>query len=449
MKAIFRRIWTAVCIAVAIFALPAVASAQANINSESKYSSIVVDANSGEVLYAKRADSARYPASITKVMTLYLAFEALSQGKLQLDEQLPVSKHAASQQPTKLGLAAGRTISVSDAIQAISVQSANDMAVVMAERLGGTESRFGALMTMRAAELGMTQSHFVNASGLPDSRQLSSARDIAILSRSIMRDFPQYYAYFSQQQFAYEGKVMTNHNKLLMQMQGVDGLKTGFTSASGYNLAASAVRDGRRLIAVVLGGTSNASRDGQVKSLLDIGFEVVRRRDSGENITLAAAQSLFEPPALTYARLESAETPGLEEGDESGDYVRVSDTGSPLSLTPAVQSRPVPNPAAAVAKVTSSTGLRPTQKADAPKTKKPAGKFIVQVGAFKDRASAQTQLKEMNRRFAQHFKNAESDIGDRVGGFFRARFTGLTADAAKAACAALKAKKATCMVIAP
>lgn len=448
MTGIFRRIWTAACIAAAMFAVPVAASAQANINSESKYSAIVIDANSGEVLYAKRADSPRYPASITKVMTMYLAFEALSQGKMQLDEQLPVSKHAASQQPTKLGLAAGRTISAADAIQAIAVQSANDMAVVMAERLGGTESRFGALMTLRAQELGMTQSRFVNASGLPDSRQLSSARDIAVLSRAIMRDFPQYYAYFSQQQFAYEGKVMTNHNKLLMQMQGVDGLKTGYTAASGYNLAASAVRDDRRLIAVVLGGSSNASRDNQVRTLIDTGFEVVRRRDSGERITLAAAQSLFEPPMLTYARVETPDLPGTEEGDEGGEYVRVSDTTAPLTVTPAVQTRPVAATALTLSKTATSNGLRPTQKIETPK-KKPAGQFMVQVGAFKDRASAQTQIKDMNRRFAQHFKDAESDIGDRVGGFFRARFTGLTADAAKAACIALKAKKATCMVIAP
>ena len=429
----------------AVLVSPLDAFAQANVNSASKYSAIVIDANTGEVFYAKRADSPRYPASITKVMTLYLAFEALAQGEMTLEEQIPISKHAASQPPTKLGLAAGRTISVSDAIQAISIQSANDIAVAMAERLGGTESRFGALMTLRAQELGMTQSRFVNASGLPDSRQISSARDLAILSRAVMRDYPQYYAYFGQRQFAYEGRVMNNHNRLLSQMQGVDGLKTGFTSASGYNLAATAVRGERRLIAVVLGGTSNAARDSQVRTLLETGFEVVRRRQNGEKITIA--QSLFEPSTTEYARVEDdtlTEGP-TEEGDESGEYVRVST--SPV----VVASRPVSNPPSAEASAARGAivaavaprAMRPSQSSAA------AGRHIVQVGAFRDRSSAQTQIREMNRRFGEHFAKAESEIGDKVGGFFRARFTGFTAESAKAACAALKAKKQTCAVVAP
>jgi D-alanyl-D-alanine carboxypeptidase (penicillin-binding protein 5/6) len=445
MTAMVRRAYLAVGLAflamAAVLSTPLDALAQANVNSASKYSAIVIDANSGEVLYAKRADSQRYPASITKVMTLYLTFEALAQGRLSMDEQIPVSKHAASQQPTKLGLAAGSTISVSDAIQAIAIQSANDMAVAMAERLGGTESRFGTMMTLRAQELGMVNSRFVNASGLPDSRQISSARDLAILSRAVMRDYPQYYAYFGQQQFNYQGKLMTNHNHLLMQMQGVDGLKTGFTSASGYNLAASAVRGDRRLIAVVLGGTSNASRDSQVRNLLETGFEVVRRRQNGEKIVIA--QDLFEPPSTEYARVDTDMTDiteAVEEGDDDDDggYVRVS-TPAVAAPTPAV-SRPTaaPRPAAATPR-----DMRPSQKST------PAGRHIVQVGAFKDRSAAQTQIKEMNRRFGQYFADAESEVGDKVGGFFRARFTGFTADAAKAACAALKAKKQTCAVIAP
>jgi D-alanyl-D-alanine carboxypeptidase (penicillin-binding protein 5/6) len=345
-------------------------------------------------------------------------------------------------QPTKLGLAAGSTISVSDAIQAIAIQSANDMAVAMAERIGGTESRFGALMTLRAQELGMTNSRFVNASGLPDARQISSARDLAILSRAVMRDYPQYYAYFGQQQFTYQGRTMRNHNNLLTQMWGVDGLKTGYTGASGYNLAASAVRDNRRLIAVVLGGTSNASRDSQVRNLLETGFEVVRRRQNGEAITIA--QSLFEPTPSTneYARVDDGmteATDGAEEGDDDGGYVRVSTPNVTVAPTPAV-TRPVVEPRLAAA---APRAMRPSQKSA------PAGRHIVQVGAFRDRSSAQTQIREMNRRFGQYFANAESEVGDKVGGFFRARFTGFTAEAAKAACAALKAKKQTCAVIAP
>jgi D-alanyl-D-alanine carboxypeptidase (penicillin-binding protein 5/6) len=443
MTALVRKAYLAVGLTllamVAALSTPLAASAQANVNSASKYSAIVIDANTGEVLYAKRADSPRYPASITKVMTLYLTFEALAQGRLTMDEQIPISKHAASQQPTKLGLAAGQTISVSDAIQALTVQSANDMAVAMAERLGGTESRFGAMMTLRAQELGMTESRFVNASGLPDSRQISSARDLAILSRAVMRDFPQYYAYFGQRQFTYEGRVMTNHNHLLDQMPGVDGLKTGFTSASGYILAATAVRGDRRLIAVVLRGTTTASRDSQVKNLLETGFEVVRRRENGEKITIA--QSLFEPPSTEYARVDSdltEITEATEEGDDGG-YIRVSTpaVAQPAALTVATPS-PAPKPLAAAPRA-----MRPSQKSA------PAGRHVVQVGAFRDRSSAQTQIREMNRRFGQYFADAQSEIGDKAGGFFRARFTGFTAEAAKAACAALKAKKQTCAVIAP
>jgi D-alanyl-D-alanine carboxypeptidase (penicillin-binding protein 5/6) len=229
--------------------------------SQTKYAAMVVDARSGEVLYAKHADSPRYPASITKVMTLYLTFEALASGKLHLEDRVVFSPHAAAQSPTKLGVRAGDSISVAEAIQGMTTLSANDAAVAMAEKLGGTESRFAALMTLRAQELGMQNTHFANANGLPDSRQLTTARDIAILSRAAMRDYPQYYGYFSQRSFVFRGRYINNHNHLLNSVPGVDGLKTGFTNASGYNIAISGVRENRRLIVVVMGGPTTASRD--------------------------------------------------------------------------------------------------------------------------------------------------------------------------------------------
>jgi D-alanyl-D-alanine carboxypeptidase len=255
-RRLFVSLGLAAATAFATIAPPAQAQipySQLRSISQTKYAAIVVDAKSGEVLYAKRADSPRYPASITKVMTLYLTFEALAAGKLQLDDRVLMSPRAAAQSPTKLGVPAGQTISVSEAMQAMAIKSANDVAVAMAEKLGGTESRFAALMTLRARELGMDNTHFVNASGLPDSRQITSARDIAILSRAVMRDYPQYYRLFSQTSFTFRGQTMRNHNGLLHRMPGVDGLKTGFTNASGFNLAVSAVRDNRRLIAVVMG----------------------------------------------------------------------------------------------------------------------------------------------------------------------------------------------------
>ena len=299
---------------------PTLASAQipfANLLwSEPRYAAIVVDANSGEVLYSRNPDSPRYPASITKIMTLYLTFEALQSGRLSLSDTIVISPQAAAMAPTKLGLSPGDTITVDEAIRAITVKSANDMAVALAERLGGSESRFATLMTLRARELGMSNTRYVNASGLPDSRQITTARDIAILARSVMRDFPQYYSYFGQRQFAFRGQLMNNHNHLLDSMPGVDGMKTGYTNASGFNLVASAVQDGRRLITVVLGGSSTAARDANVQDLLTTGFSVLRRRDRGETVTIA--QNLFEPdPTGPIQR------PPTEQGDADQQSLKI------------------------------------------------------------------------------------------------------------------------------
>ena len=401
-------------------ALSASAAWAGSLTTESKYAAIVVDANSGEVLYAKKADSPRYPASITKVMTLYLAFEAMSQGRLHLNEYIPVSRHAAGQAPTKLGIRAGQSVRVDDAIRATAVKSANDMAVVLAERIGGSEPRFAALMTLRAQELGMTQTHFSNASGLPDRQQLSSARDIAILSRAVMRDYPQYYAYFGQKQFFFNGQNLKNHNGLLGKMPGVDGLKTGFTSASGFNLAASAVRDNRRLIAVVLGGNSTAARDNHVEDLLDTGFDVLRRRKNGERITIA--QNLFEEePTGVLTR------PPTEQGsgDQGGLKILVSDDifQAPVQVAP----------------------TRPNAKAKS--ASKRTGNWSVQVGAFKSRKQAQIHLKTVSKKFRNQLSAYETSVDAAVNGYFRARFEGLSAAAAQQACAALEARRMSCMVL--
>ena len=251
--------------------------------SDSRYAAIVVEASTGEVLYARRADSPRYPASITKIMTLYLVFEEMAAGRLRPTDMITVSARAAAMPPTKLGLRPGEQISVDDAIRAIALRSANDMAVAVAERIGGSESRFAALMTLRAQELGMSNTHYVNASGLPDTRQISSARDIAILSRAVMRDFPQYYSYFSQRQFSFRGETITNHNHLLDRMPEVDGLKTGFISASGYNLAASGVRNGHRVIAVVLGAMTEESRNKITARLISKGFAALQTAPVGQH----------------------------------------------------------------------------------------------------------------------------------------------------------------------
>jgi D-alanyl-D-alanine carboxypeptidase len=230
--------------------------------------SIVVDGNSGAILQAANPDALRHPASLTKVMTLYLLFERLDAGKVRLDTPLKVSEHASEQAPTKLGLKPGQTLAVEDAIKGIVTKSANDAAVAVAENLGGDEESFAKLMTQKARALGMTRTTYVNASGLPDDDQITTARDQALLGRAIQERFPRYYKYFSTESFVYHGEAMRNHNHLLGSIEGVDGIKTGFTRASGFNLLTSVHRDGRYIVAVVMGGHSSFERDAHMRELI-------------------------------------------------------------------------------------------------------------------------------------------------------------------------------------
>jgi D-alanyl-D-alanine carboxypeptidase (penicillin-binding protein 5/6) len=412
---------------VVVTAMTFVAGPTAAAPSDSaKYAAIVIDANTGEVLYARRADSSRYPASITKVMTLYLAYEALASGRLKLDERIVMSPRAAAQPPSKLGLAAGESLTVDDAIRALAIKSANDVAVALAERLGGTEARFAALMTLRAQELGMTHTRFVNASGLPDSRQISTARDIAILSRAIMRDYPQYYSYFGQRQWSFRGVNMNNHNGLLARMPGADGIKTGFTNASGYNLAASAVRGNDRLIAVVMGGSSGRSRDDHAADLLNVGFDVLRRRANGEIITVA--QNLFENPTTPDSPISYA---SLDQGSRSNSPV----VAGAAAGSGAGGMAPIANP---------SEPAPPARK-----RRDPNANWLVQVGAFKRQSEARSWLRQMERRFGDVLGEADGKVTPPAGGWYRVRYEGFTREAAYDACQALKAKRAPCLVIKP
>ncbi len=233
------------------------------------FSAMVVDAASGRTLYANHENDLRHPASITKVMTLYLLFEKLDAGEMRLDTRIGVSAHAASMAPTKLGLRPGSTIAVEDAIKAIVTKSANDMAVAVAESIGGDEPSFAALMTRKAHALGMSRTIYVNASGLPDDRQLTTARDLTLLGRSIRERFPRYYHFFSTPSFTYAGEFMPNHNHLMARIEGMDGIKTGYTRASGFNLLSSVNRDGHHIVSVVLGGRTAASRDHIMASLIE------------------------------------------------------------------------------------------------------------------------------------------------------------------------------------
>jgi len=417
-----RRLFVSIGLAAATMVAVTPPAAQAQIPyfrnilsaKEGRYAAIVVDAKSGEVLYDRSADAPRYPASITKVMTLYLTFEALASGKLHLDDRVVFSPHASAQAPTKLGVRPGDSVSVAEAIQGMTTLSANDAAVAMSEKLGGSESRFTTLMTLRARELGMTNTHFANANGLPDSRNLSTARDIAILSRAVMRDFPQYYHYFSQTSFTFRGRYITNHNHLLTGVQGVDGLKTGFTNASGFNIAISGVRDGRRLIVVVLGGPTRVLRDQNAEDLLLTGFDVMRRRGMGEKLTIA--QNLHEPvPTGPVIR------PPTEQGDGDQDALKIELTSAP---PPRAKVRVEPRPA------------------------KHAERWAVQVGEFRSHADAKEQIALVKRRFGDHFDGAVGAV-EKAGRRHKAVFTGFSEGEAKGACRALKAKRLACAVVEP
>ena len=267
-----------------------------SLYAEPKYAAFLVNSDSGEVMYARQADAPRFPASITKVMTLYVAFQELKAGNIRESDEIRISSFAASQPPSKLGLKPGATITVREAMGVIATRSANDMAVALAEFISGSQSAFAARMTREARRMGMSRTTFINATGLPNSGHITTARDIAILSRALIHDFPKRYPMFSQVAFEYEGQQIGNHNHLLRTMPGVDGIKTGFTNAAGFTLAASAAHDGVRLIAVVLGGPNRMMRDNNVTELLDTGFNVLTRRSRGETTTVAA--NFAEPDDL-------------------------------------------------------------------------------------------------------------------------------------------------------
>lgn len=282
--------------------------------------SIVVDGNSGAVLEQSNPDALRHPASLTKVMTLYLLFERLTAGKIGLNTPLAVSAHAAAQAPTKLGLKPGQTISVEDAIKGVVTRSANDDAVVIAENLGGSEEAFAKLMTQKAHELGMSRTTYVNASGLPDDDQVTTARDQSLLGRAIQDRFPRYYRFFSTTSFVFRGETIRGHNHLLGSVPGVDGIKTGFTNASGFNLLTSVHRDGRYLVGVVLGGRSAFERDAHMRTLIEANIRLAALRRTAPVIAeRAAPRATPEPvavakvranePAKEAAPVQSASTP--------------------------------------------------------------------------------------------------------------------------------------------
>lgn len=261
-----------------------------------KYASIVVDLQTNQVLHARHADAPRYPASLTKAMTLYMVFDALKSGELSLNEKLKVSRNAASQPPSSLRLKTGSTITVKDAIYALVTKSANDVAVVVAERLGGTESRFSTLMTAKARSMGMTKTTFKNASGLPNTQQLSTARDMAVLAERLLEDHADYYGYFANTKFSWGRNTYKNHNSLIGRVQGVDGIKTGYTRASGFNLMASSKRRGRRVVTIMFGGSTGRSRDQHVTDLIEAAYKSFEPSPMTPELRLQTTFSAIQAP---------------------------------------------------------------------------------------------------------------------------------------------------------
>jgi D-alanyl-D-alanine carboxypeptidase len=304
-------------------------------DSGPKAAAVVVDGNSGRTLYALNENELRHPASITKVMTLYLLFEQLEKGHLRLDSEIPISHHASVQAPTKLGLRPGQTIKVEDAIKAIVTRSANDIAVAVAEAVGGDEDSFAEMMTRKAHALGMSRTHYANASGLPNDEQITTAHDLAILGRAVQERFPRYYHYFSTRIFYYAGTVSPNHNHLLDRVEGMDGIKTGYTRASGFNLLTSVKRDGHYIVAVVMGGSSAASRDRTMAHLIEDDI------DQGSSTRTAAAITEASEKVAVLDHVERE----AESRDDEDAPVQKSETQAnqhiAVKAQPAVKAEPV------------------------------------------------------------------------------------------------------------
>ena len=319
------------------------------------YAALVVDANSGEVLHAANADAQRHPASLTKIMTLYLLFEQLDSGKLRLDSQLEVSDHASQQAPSKLGLRPGQTITVEDAIRALVTKSANDVAVVIAEAIGGDEETFARMMTRKARVLGMSKTVYLNASGLPDPDQLTTARDQVTLGRAIQDRFPRYYRYFQTASFVFHGHAIRNHNKLLGRVEGIDGIKTGYTRASGFNLVSSMRRGNRHLVACVLGGTSGGARDARMRSLLEQ--------------TVASASTTRTVARITEStEVAAASRPGLQAAVPQAS-ARLFRDDAPANLASFAQDKTEPVRPAALTETSAQTA--PATRAPQPGSGEP------------------------------------------------------------------------------
>ncbi|NLS17846.1 D-alanyl-D-alanine carboxypeptidase [Rhizobium sp. P40RR-XXII] len=399
----------------------------------------IMDAKTGKVLASSNADDLNHPASLTKMMTLYMAFEAIHRGKLSWNTRIPVSRAAAAKPPTKLGLKPGSTVTVREAVDGMIIKSANDAAAAMAEALGGSESGFARLMTQKAREIGMRRTVFVNASGLPSMQQVTTARDMSTLAVALINNYPQEYRLFSQTSFNYRGRSVRGHNNLMYRYEGMDGIKTGYTNASGFNLV-SAVRQGnRRVIGVVMGGATARGRDALMASLLD------------RNIPKATSVS----SSRLVASIGGGKVPQQVEVASASDDVGVDvDTQTTATTTPARKRvEVVPMAFAAASNVTVPMD-RPAAMDEILVANKPAaatGSWQVQIAATPTAQAAKDLLSEAKSRAGNALANASpytEAVGKGGNTVYRARFVGFASrDDANSACSALKRKDFDCMLL--
>jgi D-alanyl-D-alanine carboxypeptidase len=401
---------------------------------------VLLDADTGQVLGEHDADVLTYPASLTKMMTLYLTFEALNQGRIHLNQPFSVSEHAATRAPSKLALTPGETVTVRELILGIVTKSANDAATVLAEGLGGSEANFARLMTWKARQLGMNHTWYQNASGLPNPDQRTTARDVARLALALYHQFPREYRYFSTQEFDFQGRIVHGHNHLLEWYQGADGIKTGFVNASGFNLAASAVRQGHRLIGVIMGGRSARSRDIQMASLLDQGFAIVERRPAGPPSGTLVAAAVPAPPAATAApavatvapaaaRAAAATTAVAEDEGMRQRYGFLSNVARHLAPVAKAEAAPLANERTAAA----------------------AERWAIQIGAYHGKAAAEHAEKRVPSLALLKGKPHQIVPPGKAerGGLYRARLLHFTPKGAQAACEELRHKGFACSIVRP
>jgi len=453
---------------VAVFlAVQVTAPAEAN----PRFAAVVVDAKSGKVVFSRNADARRYPASLTKMMTLYLVFEDMKAGRISLNSKLPVSAHAAGQPPSKIGFRPGQSVRVEDAINILVTKSANDVAAAVAEALSGSVPAFAERMTRKARELGMTRTTFKNASGLPHSEQVTTARDMATLGLRIQRDFPEMYRHFSQRSYSYGGKAYRNHNGLLGKVTGMDGIKTGYIRASGFNLCASVERNHKRIVAVVMGGRTAASRNNYMAGLIEDMFRTAELTRTGRIAAYAG-----EPPGLDAAKLKLASLPpplprgkpqfgepadeapvqavALAEGSDGDSEMELEDAASKVSLAATIASfgedmRTVEAADSDKSEVIVAAAAPATETAQETVVK---SGWTIQVGAFPSQEGADTRLEQARKSGIELLSNKPGFTMTREGSggtIYRARFSGFTESHAREACKVLKRNGLDCLALAP